>query len=373
MAATTGQRTIRLLLFCLLLSAVGVMPACAEYYFYGVACNELLDSNDTLWNALCNFPQYDASNAVLRDDWLGYDLDRNDGRDTIYDDILWYGSNLQDGDVLVFRYSGHGGNSLLEDIPANPGNDEGDAWPYNNDPIHRDSDHLTWDPPYTIIDPPYKNDEYFGYFFDGWGIDDIMTDDRLGDVLDGFDAGVEIVIISDACHSGGWVGGADDMDNSAAATNDGLYAMLAAPEHGFGIGLMGEGETYYQGLLNEALCNSLDPYNNMTFPEWYAAALDWGDQQTAYTQRDWWASPDYIEYWPDEDWVPSYYETLAFADSTPRGSHWGWENYYLQLRPTEFNSLDEYHDRYANPEPATVVLLVLGMAALAIKRRVTQA
>ena len=267
MAINSYQPGSRLLIFCFLLSALGVVPAYAEYYFYGVANNEFLDGNDTLWNALCNFPNWDPANAVLRDNWLGYDLDRNDGRDTIYDDIIWYGDNLQDGDVLVFSYSGHGGNNLLEDIPENPGNDEGSAWPYEDDPLCRDPAHFSYWPPYTTLTPPHKNEEYFGYSFEGWGIYDIMTDDRLGDALDGFDASVEIVVISDACFSGGWVGGADDMDNSAAATNSGLYAMLAAPEHGNALGIAGEGEVYYQGLLNEALCSSLDPYNDMTFPE----------------------------------------------------------------------------------------------------------
>ncbi len=347
------------LVVLLVILGLAASAAQAEYYFYSVACNEFQDDNDYLWEALGALSYYDASRAVLRDNWLGYDTDRDDGRDTIYDDLLWYGDNLIDGDVLVFSYWGHGGWTGLGDS----GSDEGSDWPYTNDPLERDHSNYSNNPPFTTVTPPYEDDEFFGYSFAGCGLDDLMTDDRLADCLDYFDPGVEVVVISGACHAGGWVGGTTDMDYSNAATNSGLYAMLGAPEHATGIGLKGPGDDYYQILLNEALCETIAGYQGeMTFPEWYDAAMTWGEAATAYIQRGWWSEPGDISYWPTADWTPTAYERTYWTDGS--SSWWGWEDNYLQLRPTEYSSLDAGHDRPATPEPATTALLAFGLFGL---------
>jgi len=359
-----NSKVLALLVFALALCTSAVH---ADHYFYSVACNELTGDNDRFWDALAPFPLYDSSRSILRDDWYGYDTDRNDGRDTIYDDLLWYGDNLGDGDVLVFSYWGHGGWYGLGDSS----NDEGSDWPYEGDPLERDHNNYTTDPPFITLTPPYEDDEFFGYSFTGSTSDDVMTDDRLADCLDRFDAGVEVVVVSAACHSGGWVGGTDDMDYSEAADNYGLYAMLGAPEHSYGIMLNG-GD--YRSILNEALCETLEdfyaPAPSITFPEWYAAALTWGQNEEAYIKRDWWPTPGYVDYWPAAGWTPSSDERTRWTDGTYLW--WGWEDNYLQLRPTEFNSLDAEHDRLATPEPTSTSLVVLGLLGLAARRRLKQ-
>ncbi|MCK4374188.1 MAG: caspase family protein, partial [Candidatus Brocadiae bacterium] len=217
--------------FCLLL----LPSALAEYYFYGVADDQFTGDNDTLWAALEPYPEWDASRATLRDNWDADDGVGGDGRDSIYDDLLWYGDNLSSGDFFLFAYAGHGGWYATD-----TDGDEGlISRPVLNDPTPSSA-------------APYRWDEYFGYS----GSTYHMRDDHLRDAMAGFDPCVTTVVISGACHAGGWVGGSHDLDTSAPATNNGLYALLGVPEQGLGIAVGPSGGPY-EILLITALSNTI--------------------------------------------------------------------------------------------------------------------
>ena len=71
---------------------------------------------------------------------------RDDGRDSMYDDLAWYADNLASGDVFMFSYSGHGGWGASDSYYP----DEGSTpRPLRNDPTPSDA-------------PPYQYDEFFG-------------------------------------------------------------------------------------------------------------------------------------------------------------------------------------------------------------------
>ena len=185
-----------------------------------------------------------------------------------------------------------------------------------------------------------------------------MWDDDLRDAFVSFDPDVEVVVITGACHSGGWIGGSYDMDTSAPADNNGLYAILGAPEHGTGIGLGSGGS--FEILLTRALVESLEPY--MTMPDWYAEAMEYGETHTRYVGMPW--GTDHYYYWPTADWTPTSYEATYQTD------HWGWEETYLQLRPEEYATLDVAHNYLmGTPEPATTTVLVVGLLGIAARLR----
>ena len=155
------------------------------------------------------------------------------------------------------------------------------------------------------------------------------------------------------------MGGAHDMDQSAPATNDGLYAMLGAPEQGLGVGIGLVGEPTAEILLVTALSNTVAPF--LTFPEWYDAAMEYGETHTYTLEQAWDKSPTDYYCWPDENWIPSEHEA-TYIRIPPVSAHWGWKETYLQLRPESWSSLDEAHNHYvATPEPCSSALAILAL------------
>jgi len=331
------------MLYALMVLAVPALNA--DYYFYGVAQEDFINDNDTLWEALEPYPEWDQSRCTLRDDWSVWDAERGDGRDTLYDDLLWYGDNLQSDDIFIFSYSGHGGWDLPDVFSLY--NDEGTTTrpnPYND--------------PTPPNGPPYAGDEWIPDPHDPFvGLED----DYLTDAFANFNSGIEVIVLSGACHAGGWVGGSHDLDTSAPADNYGLYCILGAPEQGTGIGVGPSGGPY-EILLTTSLANTLDPY--MTMSQWYGAAMLYGEQASYSLMRSWDSSLQDYYYWPSGDWVPSTYEDTYYTD------HWGWEEAYLQLRPEVYSTLDTGHDNeICTPEPATTALFTLGLLGLGAKLR----
>lgn len=330
-----------LIVTCVAVCAFSALAVQADYYFYSVGDDQLKYNNDTLWAALEPYPEWDADHAVLRDNWDAWDPDRDDGRDTMYDDLLWYANNLESGDVFMYSYFGHGGWDWPDSLT--PVRDEGNtSRPDANDPT-------------PANDPPYEGEEFFGYSGSYY-----MFDDDFRDVFANFHSDIQVIVITAACHSGGWVGGDYDLDTSAPATNKGLYAILGAPEHGYGI-MVGVGY-YMEALLTTVLSNTIEPF--MTMSEWYAAAMEYGETGYYELQRDWDEDLKTYCYWPDEDWVPTTHEDTWYTD------HWGWEEAYLQLRPESYSTLDTEHDNpVCTPEPATMVLFGLGLVGFAARLR----
>lgn len=315
--------------------------ASADYHFYGVADEDFSLDNDRLWEALEPYPEWDASRATLHDAYPAWDGDTSGDPDCIYDDIVDYGTRLQSGDVFLFAYSAHGGWSFPDSLTAYLDEDTNPP-PDANDPS----------PP---TDPPYAGDEYLPN--PGTGGLTGLEDDLLTDAFAAFDPGVEVVVVSAACHAGGWVGGGHDLDTSTPAGNSGLYALLGAPEQATCVGLAeAEGEPA-DVLLTTTLINTLEPY--MTISEWYDAAATWGQTATAPVQRAWDDEPQTYTYWPEQSWVPTTYEATYQTD------HWGWQETYLQLRPWDYSTLDGAHDApMATPEPATTAMIVLGLLGI---------
>jgi len=334
------KRALAALLIAMIL--IPCRSVLADFYHYGVAADEFLDDNDRYWSSLSRYPEWSSSRNLLRDNLDANDLDRSSG-DSVYDDLVWYSNNLQSGDVLMFTYSGHGGWTMNDLYTPDEGST---SRPIANDP---DPDN----------DGPYAGEEFFGWT----GSTQYLRDDHLTDIFAGFDPGVTVVVVSGACHGGGWVGGSHDLNASAPATNNGLYAILGAPEQGYGIGV-GPFPVYYEILLTTALAETLD--SHMTMSAWYEAAMLYGESATYNIQFTWDSSPQPYYFWPDDDWVPSSYENTYFSGT----DHWGWQETYLQLRPEAYSYLDAEHDfTIGTPEPTTTVLVALGVAAIAYRRR----
>jgi len=338
---------------CVGLCLVASVAAKADYYFYGVSFADFLNDNDRLWGALAPYPEWDASRCNLRDDWPLWDDDRTGDPDSVYDDLLWYGDNLQSGDVFAFSYTYHGGWDFPDGL-FNPSDEGSTSRPQINDPTPSAS-------------APYAGDEWLPD--PGTGGLTGLLDDELTDGFAGFNAGVEVVVISSACHSGGWIGGSHDLDTSDPANNSGLYALLGAPEQATCVAVKEDDQQqYFDVLLTMALANSLEPY--MTISEWYQAAGAYGET-TYYTgQQAWDAEPQDYYFWPSADWVPSTHEQTWYDFPNDDLDRWGWQETYLQLRPIDYSSLDGSHDHpMGTPEPATTAMLVLGLAGLAAALR----
>ena len=330
----------RVLLICFAACLLAAPLAQADYYFYGVASDDFTPDNDTLWAALEPYPEWDASRSTLYDNrnvWAP------DGQDSVYSDLQGYANTLVSGDVFLFSDSGHGGWGAVDFGTV----DEGTTpRPTANDPS-------------PSSNPPYQYDEWLAP--PPGGNDYVMFDDDITDAFANFDDCVEVVVLSGACHSGGWVGGSHDIDNSVPASNNGLYAILGAPEQGYGIGV-GPVSGPYEILLTTALSNTLDAY--MTMSDWYDDAMGYGETNGYWFEMDWDSSPQWYKYWPTADWDPTTYEDTYWTD------HWGWEETYLQLRPEDWSSLDTAHDHWmGTPEPATTTLLTLGLLALGARLR----
>ncbi len=345
-AATGGLYRV-----CLLTAGVVLVLAAplawGDFFFYGVAEDQFLLDNDMLWDAMDDFPEWVSTTPDLKDDRLGKAVGGE--RDSIYEDLEWYASQVGDGDVFVFAYAGHGGWTTSD---AN--GDEGTApAPVRNDPS-------------PSVSPPYAGDEFFGkaggYY---------MYDDDFMDVLAHFDPGAEVIVISGACFSGGWVGGTTDLNATAPASNNGLFAMLAVPENDTGIALGPVGNTnYYSILFLRALAATVQP--GLTAQEWFQAAVDYGAHQRSYVAMPWGTAWYY--WWPEPGWQPSP-DDLAFYDyDNDSLDHWGWQETYLQLTPVSYSTLDADHDKpLFTPEPGVLLLMVIGagVVGVAFRRRRT--
>ncbi len=343
------MRRYRFVVILLLLCAGST--AFADHYFYSVADDIFFNNNELLWNALEPYPDWDSSRALLRDDWNAYDGVQG-GRDTMYEDLLYYADTLESGDMFMYSYWGHGGWTASDSYYTDEGST---SRPQTNDPSPSNS-------------APYAEDEYYGTSDTSNGIYP-MWDDDLTNVLDQFDPGVQVIVISGACHSGGLVGGSHDIQTSNPATNGGLHAMLGAPEQGLGIGI-GNDTTGYDILLNTALINTLSPYTSAG--EWYDSAVEWGESAYYSFQRPWDSSAQPYYFWPDENWTPTAYEQTYHDYSDDNLDRWGWEETYWQLRPEEHSWLDtEHNNDVCTPEPATTALFLVGAFAIpaALRRR----
>jgi hypothetical protein len=335
------------LLFCVIIAvALTGSIAQADYYFYGVGNDEFQQNPGTLWSALSMYSQWDDSRCVIRQNWDANDgkrsTGRNNPRDSMYDDLLWYADNLKSDDLFMFFYAGHGGWNALDN-----NFDEGKTpRPRSNDPC-------------PANDPPYEYDEFFGYV---GGSTYYMWDDDLKVIFDNFDPGVTVVVISGACHSGGWIGGANDLDKSAPALNNALCGIFSVPEQGLGIGV--GSSNVYEILLTTALTNTVMG-NFYTMSEWYDAAMAYGETNYYILARAWDTAPKPYYYWPSANWVPSEYEATWFDN----GGYWGWERTYLQLRSVMYSTLDAAHDRTVTPEPSTIGLVLVGLAAIRLRQQ----
>lgn len=258
---------------------------------------------------------------------------------------MWYADQVGDGDVFVFAYAGHGGWT------ASDGNgDEGStSRPPSNHPAPSNS-------------PPYAGDEFFGKN-DSSGTKWMYDDDFLAALSD-FDPGAEVIVISGACHSGGWIGGTSDLDHSAPAIHHGLFAMFGAPEQGLGIALGPVGNTsYYSILFLQALAATVDA--GLTAEEWFNAAVEYGAHKQSYVRTDW--GTGWYYWWPEPDWQPTEDDLVYYSDP----AHWGWQETYLQLTPVAYGTLDADHDNVLfTPEPGSLGAVSLGLIVVVMRRRV---
>ena len=342
-AATGGLRKLAVTGIAVLFLSGAVANVSADYFFYGVAEDQFLLDNDMLWDAMNDWPEWSTVTPDLQDDRAGKIIGGE--RDSIYEDLQWYANQVGDGDVFVFAYAGHGGWGASD---AN-GDDGTTSVPQTNDPA----------PDY---DPPYAGDEFFGKSGGNY-----MYDDDFIAAFENFDPGAEIIVISGACHSGGWVGGASDLNATAPALNRGLFGMFAVPENDLGIALGPVGNTsYYTILFLRALAATAEPW--MTAEDWFNAAVAYGAQQKSYVAMPWGTAWYY--WWPAPDWQPST-DDLVYYDYTDDSlDHWGWQETYLQLTPVSYSTLDAEHDRpLFTPEPGTGVIVLLGLGAVGILRR----
>lgn len=334
-------------------SVLGLATSAANamYYYYGVGDNEGWHDNDVMWDALSECGNWSLDYAELYDNRDACDGNVSDARDSIYDDINYYANTLQDGDVFMFFYQGHGGANA-PDIYGRDGYEKGDegttALPTTGDP--------------TPGDTSFAGDEFFGWS----GSTYYLWDDDLTNAMADFAPGVTVIVINGACHSGGLIGGSYDIDNSAPALNNGLYTILAAPEASLSIGI-NYGLTdatkgaAWEALLTTALSNTVAYADSMD--SWYSAAMNFGSTHGFLIQRSWDSTAQPYYFWPTLDWTPSEYENTYFTD------HWGWEETYLQLTPVAYSTLDEAHDYAINPEPGTVALMLIGIAGIIVRRR----
>lgn len=334
--------TRKLLPYIVVALAVTGSVVQADYYFYGVGNDEFTQDPGTLWSSLSFYSQWDDSRMTIRQNWDADDLVRDSQRNSMYDDLLWYTQNLTAGDLFMFFYAGHGGWLGMDNYYPDEGNT---PQPEPNDPKPANP-------------PPYEYDEFFGWT----GSTNYMWDDDLKNIFDNFQNGVTTIVISGACHSGGWIGGTNDVDKSKPALSNAFCGIFGAPEHAQGIGV-GSGNSF-EILLTTALANTVVG-NFFTMSEWYDAAMAYGETNYYLLKRGWDTAPKPYYYWPSANWVPSEYEATWFAN----GEYWGWQETYLQLRPVFYSTLNAEHDYTVTPEPSTIGLVLVGLAVLRARQQ----
>jgi len=331
------------------------LPAGADYFYYGVACDDFTYSNDYMWDALDDFPEWSAyspvsvtganswasgTNVVLHDEAWG---------DHITTGLSSFAGYVGEDDVLIFHYMAHGGwgGSTTNHDDGSIGN------PASNDP-HPNQYRPGGDPDVAYDTEPYQGDEYIGRMGHTYA-----TDDQIAAAFAGINSSATVITIYDTCHGGGFVGGSNDMNASAPASNSGLYVMMTVPEQGIGIGISGNYPDYV-GLLTLALAETAEGYK--TAGQWFQDALDYGASTTVYTNYEDGLKNYY--YWPEDNY--------ALSDNYIGGDdpHWQWQETYLQLRPGSWSSLDAGHDvAVFTPEPTTIALFGLGLLGLGAKLR----
>ncbi len=253
------------------------LPAGADYYYYGVACDDFTYANDYMWNTLDNFPEWSryspvsvtgaatwdtGMHVVLHDDAAGSD---------IVSGISSFANYVGNDDLLIFHYMAHGGTGWTDSD-----SDDGTvSRPADNDP-HPNQYRPSGDPDVAYDSEPYAGEEFLGKVGQTYA-----TDDQIAAAFADFElhASATVLVIYDTCHAGGFVGGSNDINASAPAINNGLYVMMTVPEQGIGIGISGDYPDYV-GLLTLALAETAE--GAKTIDEWFQAAADYGATTTSY-------------------------------------------------------------------------------------------
>ena len=335
------------------------LPVQADYFYYGVACDDFTYSNDYMWDALDGFPEwssYTAATVTGADTWTtGTNIVLHDeaSGQQIVSGIASFASYVGEDDVLIFHYMAHGGTGLT-DSDADDGTVSG---PADNDP-HPNEYRPGGEPDVAYDSEPYAGEEFIGRV--GYTY---ATDDQIAAAFADFElhTSATVLTIYDTCHAGGFVGGSEDMNASAPATNNGLYVMMTVPEQGIGIGISGAYPDYI-GLLTLALVETAE--GAKTIDEWFQAAVDYGAATTSYVSF-YGVVKDYY-WWPEDNALLSG----TYIGVPQPTQHWEWEKTYLQLRPDSWSWLDADHDVFVfTPEPTTTVLLALGVLGIAAKLR----
>ena len=176
-----------LILFFLMVPACG--PASAAYHFLGIGNDGYINDVNGLWgrmNLWANWSAQPAANNRIRENLSG---------GSILEELDALAGRLAPGDLGLFFYSGHMYSYAADD---------------NGDETATGSAALN----------PYE--ERMGLRGNPW---DRASDDAIAAALSGTVDGATLVVVVDACHAGGLIGGSGDLQ-----TVDNLYFMGAAQE-----------------------------------------------------------------------------------------------------------------------------------------------
>lgn len=197
---------------------------------------------------------------------------------------------LKEGDLVVFYYIGHGSTldeqEGTEDAPGDQAKTTGD--------------------------------EAFG------ASGNMMLDDELASLMDSISDTIPKVVIADTCYSGGWVGGANDLDRAAMSN---LLYLLSTPEDQRDPGLY-----EYAAPLSEAFLT--DP----------ATGKPKGDK--------------------NKDGKVTLGEWLNYADEARRAAGYGSGG--CGFTPWANSNPNDY---VIFPEPSSLAILLAGMTCMATRRR----
>jgi len=346
-------------LFVLTFGLLAIGPTAADYFYYGVACDDFTYSNDYMWDALDGFPEWSSYTATAVSGAETWATDTNivlhdePSGQQIVSGISSFAGYVGEDDLLIFHYMAHGGTGST-DLDADDGTVPG---PADNDP-HPNKYRLSGEPDVAYDSEPYAGEETIGKL--GYTY---VSEDQIAAAFADFElhTSATVLTIYDTCHAGGFVGGSEDMNASAPATNNGLYVMMTVPEQGIGIGISGAYPDFI-GLLTLALAETAE--GAKTIDEWFQAAVYYGATTTSYVSS-YDGTKDYY-WWPEDNALLS---GTYIGVPTPT-QHWEWEETYLQLRPGSWSWLDAGHDvSVFTPEPGTIALFGLGLLGVVAKLR----